>query len=194
MTGLAGESKKILVVAVFASHAGKAVVQIATVEITVNDLLEIGTEETVGPLESILVDSDEGNITLDIFLKIRKNRMNQTFIAIIQLLTSQYCRTFYDCVSIPLPNKRLLAEALLRKEKDQADAQERDHCQAIEDRPEGVEIGNAAHDRDEHTTHPHRKTHHQARNHRLAAGRQFLRHDQTQRLRGEQQTPRQCGR
>jgi len=57
---LTGKSEKILVVAVSTFHAGKAVVQIAAIEITVNDIQEIGTEESVGPLESFLVDPDEG--------------------------------------------------------------------------------------------------------------------------------------
>jgi len=60
MTALAGEGKKILVIAVFTFHPGKAVVQITAVKITVNDLPEIGTEESVGPLKPFLVDPDEG--------------------------------------------------------------------------------------------------------------------------------------
>ena len=60
MTAFAGESKKILVIAVFTLHAGKAVVQIAAIKITVNDLLEIGPEESVRPLKPFLVDLDEG--------------------------------------------------------------------------------------------------------------------------------------
>jgi len=52
--------------AIFAFHTGKAIVQIAAVKITENDLLEIGTEESVGPLKSFLVDLGEGfQMTLD---------------------------------------------------------------------------------------------------------------------------------
>jgi hypothetical protein len=57
---LPGEGKKILVVAVFTLHPGKAVLQVAAIEITVNNLLEIGTEESVGPLKPSLVALDEG--------------------------------------------------------------------------------------------------------------------------------------
>jgi hypothetical protein len=39
---------------------GNAVVQIVAIEITVNDLLEIGTEEPIGPLKTFLVALDEG--------------------------------------------------------------------------------------------------------------------------------------
>jgi hypothetical protein len=60
MTALAGKGKKILVVAVFIFHPGKAIVQIAAIKITVNDLLEIGTEESVGPLKPFLIDLDKG--------------------------------------------------------------------------------------------------------------------------------------
>ena len=60
MTALAGEGKKIFVVAVFTLHPGKAVVQIAAIKITVNDIPEIGTEESIGPFKPFLVDLDEG--------------------------------------------------------------------------------------------------------------------------------------
>ncbi len=56
VTALAGEGKKILVVAVFTLHPGKAVVQVAAIKITVNDLPEIGSEESIGPLKTFLVD------------------------------------------------------------------------------------------------------------------------------------------
>ena len=52
MTALAGEDNKILMVAVPTFHTGKAVVQIAAIKLTANDLLEIGTEESVGPLNT----------------------------------------------------------------------------------------------------------------------------------------------
>jgi len=45
---------------VFAFHTGKVVVQITAIKITVNDLQEIGTEESVGPLKPFLVNPDEG--------------------------------------------------------------------------------------------------------------------------------------
>ena len=47
VTPLAGEGQKILMAAVFAFHTGKAVVEIAAVQIPVNDLLKIGTVEPV---------------------------------------------------------------------------------------------------------------------------------------------------
>jgi hypothetical protein len=43
MTALAGEGKKVLVVAAFALHAGRAVVQDAAIKVMANDLQEIGT-------------------------------------------------------------------------------------------------------------------------------------------------------
>ena len=61
MMALAGKGKKILVVAVFTFHPGKAIVQIAAIKITVNDLLEIGTEESVGPLKPFLIDLDKAS-------------------------------------------------------------------------------------------------------------------------------------
>jgi hypothetical protein len=60
MAALTGEGKKILVVAVFTLHPGKTVVQVAAIKITVNDLPEIGTEESVGPLKPFLIELDEG--------------------------------------------------------------------------------------------------------------------------------------
>ena len=45
---------------IFAFHVDKAFVQVAEIKITVNDLQEIGTEESVGPLKPFLVDLDEG--------------------------------------------------------------------------------------------------------------------------------------
>ena len=46
--------------AVPAFHTGKAIVQIAAIKIPVNDIQEIGTEESVRSLESLLVYLDEG--------------------------------------------------------------------------------------------------------------------------------------
>jgi hypothetical protein len=41
MAPFAGEGQKILMAAIFAFHAGKAVVQVATIEIAINHLLDI---------------------------------------------------------------------------------------------------------------------------------------------------------
>jgi len=41
MTALAGEGQKIFMVAIPALHPGKAVVQVATIQVPVNNLLEI---------------------------------------------------------------------------------------------------------------------------------------------------------
>jgi len=60
MTALAGEGMKILVVAVFTLHTGEAVVQVAAIKITVSDLPEIGTEESIGPFKSLFVHLEEG--------------------------------------------------------------------------------------------------------------------------------------
>jgi hypothetical protein len=38
----------------------KTVLEISAIEIAVNDLLEVGTEESVSPFKSFLVDPDEG--------------------------------------------------------------------------------------------------------------------------------------
>ena len=51
MPAFAGECQEIFMDAIFAFHPGKAVVQVAAIKITVNDLLKIGTEESVGPRE-----------------------------------------------------------------------------------------------------------------------------------------------
>jgi hypothetical protein len=55
MTAFAGKSQKIFMVAVPALHPGKAVMQIATFQVAVNDPLEIGTPEPVWPFEPLLV-------------------------------------------------------------------------------------------------------------------------------------------
>ncbi len=46
--------------AIFAFHAGKAVVQITAVEITIDHLLNIGPPESVLPGEMLVIDPDEG--------------------------------------------------------------------------------------------------------------------------------------
>ena len=53
-------SQKIFMVTVTALHTGKTVVQVATVQITVNDLLEIGAPEAVLPFEPFLIELDKG--------------------------------------------------------------------------------------------------------------------------------------
>jgi hypothetical protein len=57
---LAGESKQVFVTAIFAFHAGKAVAQIAAVEIPIDHLLDIGPPETVLPGKILLIDPDKG--------------------------------------------------------------------------------------------------------------------------------------
>ena len=59
MSALARKSQQILVVTVFAFHSGKAVVQIAALQIPVNDLLQIGAPEAVLPGKMLIVDTDE---------------------------------------------------------------------------------------------------------------------------------------
>jgi hypothetical protein len=82
MTALAGEGKKILMVAVSTFHAGKAIVQVAAIKITVNDLQEIGTEESVGPLKPFLVDPDEGfQMNLDSAVIINSLRMQKVYLS-----------------------------------------------------------------------------------------------------------------
>jgi len=43
-----------------AFHPGKAVVQVATFQVAVNDLLKVGTPEAVWPFEPLLVDLNKG--------------------------------------------------------------------------------------------------------------------------------------
>ena len=56
MTALAGEGQKIFMLAIPALHPGKAVVQVATVQVAVNDLLEVRPPEPVRPFEPLLVE------------------------------------------------------------------------------------------------------------------------------------------
>jgi hypothetical protein len=49
---LAGEGKQLLMAAVSALHAGKAVVEIAAIQTPINNLLKIRPEETILFLES----------------------------------------------------------------------------------------------------------------------------------------------
>jgi hypothetical protein len=54
------EGQQIFMAAVFTFHTDKAIVQITAIEITIDDLLEVGTEEYLDPLELFLVHLDEG--------------------------------------------------------------------------------------------------------------------------------------
>ena len=49
MATFAGESQKIFVAAVFAFHAGKAMAQIAAIQVTINHLFDIRPPEAVIP-------------------------------------------------------------------------------------------------------------------------------------------------
>ena len=49
MTALAGKCQEVFMTAVFTLHAGEAVVQIAAVEVPVNDLLQMRSPEAVLP-------------------------------------------------------------------------------------------------------------------------------------------------
>ena len=60
MAALAGEGQEIFIAAIFAFHTGKTVVQIATVQITIDHLLDIWPPETVLPGELFIVDPDKG--------------------------------------------------------------------------------------------------------------------------------------
>jgi hypothetical protein len=63
--------------AILAFHAGKAVVQIAAIQIPVNNLFQIGTPETVLPGEILLIDPDEGfKIVLHTAVVIRRLRIS----------------------------------------------------------------------------------------------------------------------
>ena len=45
----AGEDQEVFVAAIFRFHAGKAVVQVAAIEITIDNLFDIGFSESVLP-------------------------------------------------------------------------------------------------------------------------------------------------
>ena len=59
LTSIAGENHEVFVAAVFAFHASKAVVQIAAIEIPVDDLLDIGTEKSILPFKSFLINLEK---------------------------------------------------------------------------------------------------------------------------------------
>ncbi len=57
---------KVLVIAVFALHPGKAIPQDAAIQVSVNDFLEMGSEKTVELFKPFFVDLEEGfKILLD---------------------------------------------------------------------------------------------------------------------------------
>jgi hypothetical protein len=60
MTALAGKGQEIFMLTIRAFHPGKAVVQVATVQVAGNDRLEVGPPEPVPPFEPILVDLNKG--------------------------------------------------------------------------------------------------------------------------------------
>jgi len=60
MATLAGKRQQIFMAAVFAFHAGKAVVQIAAIEIAKDHFLDIGSPESVLPGKMLIIDPDEG--------------------------------------------------------------------------------------------------------------------------------------
>jgi hypothetical protein len=53
-----GKRQEVFVATVFAFHTGKAVMQIAAVEIPVNDILQIGPPEVMLPGEMLVVRYD----------------------------------------------------------------------------------------------------------------------------------------
>ena len=60
MKALVGEGQKIFMVAIPTLHPGKAVVQVATFQVAVNDLLKVVPPEPVGPFEPVLVGLNQG--------------------------------------------------------------------------------------------------------------------------------------
>jgi hypothetical protein len=58
--GACRRSQKIFMVAILALYPGKAVVQVATVQVAVNDLLEVRPPKSVRPFEPLLVDLNKG--------------------------------------------------------------------------------------------------------------------------------------
>jgi hypothetical protein len=60
VAALAGKCQQILVAAILAFHAGKAVVQITAIKVAVDHLLDIGPPESVLPGEIFVIDPDKG--------------------------------------------------------------------------------------------------------------------------------------
>ena len=66
-------------VAIPALHPGKAVVQVATVQVAVNDLLEVGPPEPVRPFKMLFIDLDEAlEVVLHAPIIIRRLRVPGT--------------------------------------------------------------------------------------------------------------------
>jgi hypothetical protein len=55
VTALAGKCQEVFVAAVFAFHTGKSVMQIAAIEVPVNDLLRMRSSESALPGEMIII-------------------------------------------------------------------------------------------------------------------------------------------
>ncbi len=66
MAALAGKCQQIFMAAVFAFHTGKAVMQIAAIEIAIDHLLDIGPPEAVLPGEILIIDSGVDEFTVSI--------------------------------------------------------------------------------------------------------------------------------
>jgi hypothetical protein len=56
MPTLTGEGQEVFMSAVLALHTGKTVMEDAAIQITLDDLLHIGTEEVVFRCESLVID------------------------------------------------------------------------------------------------------------------------------------------
>jgi len=60
VTALAGKGQEIFMAAILAFDAGKTVVRVAAIQISVNNLLQIRPPEAILPGEMIVIDSDKG--------------------------------------------------------------------------------------------------------------------------------------
>ena len=60
MPSFTRECQQVFMAAIFAFHAGKAVVQIAAIEIPIDHLLDIGPPEAVLPGKMLVIDPDKG--------------------------------------------------------------------------------------------------------------------------------------
>jgi hypothetical protein len=77
MTALAGKSQQMFMAAVLAFDAGKAVMRVAAIKITIDHLFDIGPPESVLPGEMIVIDPDKGlEIILDAAVIIRPMRVS----------------------------------------------------------------------------------------------------------------------
>lgn len=56
VAGFAGEGKKVLMVAIYALHAGETVIQVAAFKVPLDHLFEVRPPETVLSLKAFLVD------------------------------------------------------------------------------------------------------------------------------------------